>query len=264
MTDFDPVFFTDLDGVRMSLDEVIYSGLDRDYSSRYPRLREYLRAGNSEQQAFAAAMLASWGVRDGLLAVTAWGRAPHTAPWVGEPPLRDRFTGVDSTFALLTDALRTAQDIDLTAPCVALRVDAARALLLAYDQVFFDRSMPLLMAEDRGLARTCASEIAQAVERSVRAARTSRWGFDMPSQAAFLVDSLAALDDSCATEAAAELADAFPEHTRMLREVAYSLGSGTGPGTLAVLRRLSGSPFASVAHEANDQLSRRATLASGI
>ena len=63
----DQLLYTRLDGQPSTLEDVIADSLDRDYSTRLPLLRQLLDSGSPREQLHACAILAAWGVRDGLL-----------------------------------------------------------------------------------------------------------------------------------------------------------------------------------------------------
>lgn len=258
----DDLLYTDLDGQRLSLDDLIADGLDRDYSPRFPQLRQLLATGAPREQLHACALLAAWGVRDGLLQVIEWARNLDAVPWSGAPVEVDRFSGVDAAFVLLTDALRTAQQyIPLSEVAARLRRLAVYDLLLRYDRVFFDRSMMILLDLDQELARSELLTIRWALDQALAATRSGMPHFDLPTQTAFLLGPLAEHDDASAADFAGRLLAQHPVHTRMLREVAYALGSGSGPATHSILERLAQSEFASVRLEAEEWLARRRSSA---
>lgn len=254
----DELLYTDLDGRHLGLDDVIADGLDRDYSARFPALRQLLDTGSPLEQLHACAMLASWGVRDGLLKVIEWAREPEAAPWAGAPVEIDRFSGADSAFVLLTDSLRTAQQyMPLGEVAARLRRLAVYDLLVIYHRVYFDRSMFILLHLDPDLARTEMLTITWAIDQALAATRNGWPGFDLPTQIAFLLGPLATLDDAGAADRADALLSSGHVHDRTLREVAYALGSGTGPATLSVLERLAQWDSPSVRREAAEWLARR-------
>ena len=257
----DELLYMDLDGQLLGLDDVIADGLDRDYSARFPQLRQLLASGSPREQLHACAMLTAWGVRDGILRVIEWAQNPEAVPWADAPVEVDRFSGVDSGFVLLTDALRTALDMPLNEVAARLRRLAVYDLLLIYHRVYFDRSMLILFDLDRALAHSERLTIRWAVDQALAATRQGQLYFDLPTQIAFLIGPLAGLDDARAAEAAEALLAYYPDHTRMLREVAYALGYGTGGATLSILERLTASEFASVRSEAEEWLARRRTSA---
>lgn len=250
------LLFTDLDGAMVGLDDVIADGLERDYSGRYDGLRTLLEEGSPTQCLHACVMLASWGVRDGLVSIMEWAADPERVPWAGAPVSFDRMFGVDDGFAQLARALHTAGDVTLTPVGVRLRVGATRALLRLYDRVFFDRWMQLLLDDDTRLARTVRPHLAQAAERAVAACRQPQ-AFDLPTQAALLLAPLAALDDDGAASLAGQLTVVARDWPRTLVEVASALGSGTGSATRYALQRLTSSAHESVAREAQRCLERR-------
>lgn len=248
--------YTDRTGATVGLQSVISDGLDHDYSSRYPALRTILREGTPLEQLHACAVLASWGVRDGLLTVAEWARWPETVPWAGDPVTFDRFFGADDAFALLTDALATTQDVELTEVGTILRVQATRELLVLQPTYYFERSMTTLLNVLPELASRCRVELVWAVEQTIAAARTGPYW--MARQAAFLLADLAPLDDERAAAAAVALIAEHPDHEWALKEVALGMGCGSGRATHDVLRRLADWHPSSVRAEAQEHLHRRA------
>lgn len=258
VTDVDPdaLLFTDKDGVKTQLQDVIYDGLDRDYADRYPALVRLMQEGTPAQRLFACVMLASWGVAEGLTTLIGWARDPASTPWADQPVTFDRMYGVDSAFEMLAEAMRVAGELEQRDQIAARRAEAVRALLAIYDRVWFGRSLAVVLDLDPALARELADAIGSAVERALAAAPTT--DLDLATQAAYLLGPLAAVDDPRAARAATALLDAHPTKTQSAREVAHALMDGTGPATRAVLERLvrSGSP--AVRDEAKTSLSRRA------
>src|SRR5688500_18500502 len=190
----DEILFTEMDGSRTSLQDVIYDGLDRDYSARYPALLQLMRHGQPTHRLYSCVMLASWGVPEGLRMLIQWATDPDSTPWAAEPVTFDRFYGVDDAFEMLANAMDVAREFDLPDEIAALRADAIRALLGIYHRVHFGRSLMIVLDLDTALASTLRPEIARAVDRSVAASQTSM-PFDMAAQAAFLLGILASLDD---------------------------------------------------------------------
>lgn len=250
----DELFSVDLDGQRQSFDDLVADGLDRDYSARFPALRELIGTGAPRDQLFAAAMLASWAQREGYEAIVTWARAPERVPWTGV--VSDRFGGADAGFAMLANAIQTAEPLPHAGDLAALRLDATRALLAIYHRVFFDRDLYALLDIDDALAKSCKADIERAIERATQAS-TQKQPFDMASQAAFLVGPLARQDDTRAAAAAAALLALHPQHDRLQREVAFAMRSGTGPATLVVLESLMKTTTGSVRTEAEEAIDRR-------
>jgi hypothetical protein len=251
------LLFTDRNGSRTSLQDVISDGLDHDYSERYAALLRLMREGLPAHRLYACIMLASWGVSEGFHTLIRWAREPSSTPWAGEPVTFDRFYGADSSFEMLADAVRVTTDAEHGDELRELRAEAVRALLGIYDQVYFARTLALLLDEDRGLSATAQAEIARAVDSAVAASSAAGQHFDMASQAAFLLSPLAAFDDEHAARAAQALLDDHPGRSRVAREIAYALGSGSGPGTQAILEQLAASPSPSVRADALQSLARR-------
>jgi hypothetical protein len=170
----------------------------------------------------------------------------------------ERFGGADSAFELLADSIGIAQDArDRDATTDALRADAVRALLASFQRVYTGRKLYEVMDLDHALRDAVRDDIGPAVERGLAAARTGTLGFDMPTQVASLIGTLAAVDDAHAAKAAKTLLADHPGLVRTLNEIAYALRHGTGATTLDVLDQLAKSPHASVRQQANESLSRR-------
>ena len=79
----DELLFTEKDGTRSSLQDVISDGLDVDYSDRYPALLHLLREGEPAHRLYSCIMLASWGMPEGLRTLIEWARDPGSTPWAG-------------------------------------------------------------------------------------------------------------------------------------------------------------------------------------
>ena len=250
------LLYTDLDGRRLSLQDVIYDGLDRDYSARHPALSRLLREGQPRHRLHACLMLASWGVEEGLRTLIQWARLPGSTPWADSPVTFDRFFGVDAAFEMMVEAVHVAGDVERGGDIELLRVEATRALLGIHHHVYVARSMMLLLGSDQALAASVRSEIA-AVDRAIEEARARAAPFDLATQAAFLLGLLAELDDAHAARVATTLLADHGDRLRTAREVAHALGWGTGPATRAVLDRLAEAPAASVREDARASLRRR-------
>ncbi|MEO6457394.1 MAG: hypothetical protein ABIO92_03835 [Chloroflexia bacterium] len=255
----DELLFTEKDGTRTQLQDVIYDGLDHDYSERYPALLRLMQEGQPAHRLYACLMLASWGVPEGIQTLIQWARNPDATPWADQPFTFDRFYGVDSSFEMMADAIQVAQEIDRNDKIDTLRADAVRALLGIYHRVHFGRALMVVLDLDDDLKASVKVEVGQAVDRAIATAQTSKMPFDLATQAAFLLSPLASLDDAHAARAADALLSADATTNRTTREVAHSLGWGAGPVTHAILERLVLSPSASIRKDAQDSLSRRAT-----
>src|SRR5688572_28117623 len=110
--DPESLLYTVKDGTRSSLQDIVYDGLDHDYSDRYPALLRLMREGEPKHRLHACYMLASWGVPEGFHTLIGWASDPDSTPWAGEPVTYDRLFGADDAFELLADAVRIAQDAE--------------------------------------------------------------------------------------------------------------------------------------------------------
>lgn len=229
--DPEQLLFTDKAGNRADLTDVIYDGLEVDYSDRYPALEQLMTSGEPAHRLYAAQMLASWGVPAGLKMIAEWAKHPDQTPWAKQPVSFERFGGADNAFEILADAIRVSQDA--TGSDIELRATAMRELLRNYHRLYVGRAVYTALDLDRELTARVEDEIGPAVERAIASGRS-----EMLLQAASLLGPLAALDDAHAARAAEAL---LPHGGRVPNEVAYSLRYGTGPATLAILDRLASS-----------------------
>jgi hypothetical protein len=256
VADPEELLFVDKSGRRGSLQDVIYDGLDNDYSDRVPQLVQLIREGQPPHRLYATVMLVSWGIPEGYASLARWASDPARVPWASAPFTLDRQYGVDSTFEMLVDAIRTAGELDERDELKLRRIDGLRDLLGIYDRVFFGRSIMTALDFDKSLIPRLENDIARAVDRAV-AASSGKLAFDMASQAAFLLRPLAMADDDHAARAAGELLAAHPSNDRMAAEVAHALGAGTGSATRALLERLASSSVEAVRKDAVDSLAKR-------
>lgn len=271
MRDLGPeeLLFTDRTGVRADLQDVIYDGLDVDYRDRYPALLHLLNGGAPAHRLYACAMLASWGVPDALRTIAQWASDPAVTPWADAPVTFERFGGADAAFELLTDAVGTAAEaLGRDATVDALRAEAIRAILGAYDRVFVGRAVATVLDLDPALAARVRDQVGPAVERALEALRGAP-AFDLRTQTASLIGALAAIDDDHAASAAEALLVQVGRWTPAVNEVASALGHGTGPATFGVLERLAEHGAPSVQALARESLGRRraavvANLAEGM
>lgn len=253
------LLFTDREGKPAQLQDIIDAGLDGGYEDRIPELVGLLETGTPYEQLLACAMLVSWGHPEGFRTLIRWASDPAHTPWHAAPVTYDRVYGVDDSFAILADALKTSFWNDANAELRQMQIDAARALLGIYNDYFFERSFALALTRDKSVAATLEPEICSAIENCLRALRAKKVGFDLAYQAASLLIPLARLND----EKAAYYADLFitqaSDNARALREVALALAEGHGPKTLQVLERLKDSGNPAVAAEAEAAIARRRT-----
>jgi hypothetical protein len=252
------IFFTNGEGNAASLDDVIADGLDGAYRERVPDLLELLNIGTPFHRLIACIVLTSWGHPDGFSTIARWAREPTTVPWATAPVTRDRISAADDAFASLADALKTSYWNDETPKLRRMQQEAAGALLDIYPDQYFGRTLALALRRDpiwRGPRR---QDVIDALDRSLPVLQSgTKRDFDLPFQIASLLMVVAPADDHDAAKVAERLISQFPEHDRVLREVAAALGSAAGAATLGVLRRLQQHRSVSVAAEAANALTLR-------
>lgn len=251
------LLFRDTEGKPTSLEDLIDDGLDGAYRDRIPALIGLLHDGAPRDQLYACMVLTAWGVAEGFTVLIGWAEQPGSVPWAGHPVEIDRRQGADAAFERLADAVRSSLQLDASPDLQRRQQVAARALLGLYDRVFFGQGMQAV-ASNAAIRAGCADAIAAAAAAAVRASTAPTQPFDLGWQAALLLLPLARIDDARAAELARELLRAQSGRTRVAREVALSLGRGTGVATHRVLEELASSPVEAVASDAAAALVRRA------
>ena len=164
MTTADELFHVDASGERAIFDDVLADGLDGDLDARIPALRELLESRDAYKRLSAARMLVAWDDPVGLEALIGWAREPARAPYGA---VANRFTGEDTTFGHLADALGAGGHTPRAASVRAARVSAGRALLSIFEDYDFERYLAFALYDDV-LRKSLVDEIAAAVERALR------------------------------------------------------------------------------------------------
>jgi hypothetical protein len=250
------ILFTNKKGQRAQLEDVIDDGLEEDYSERHAALIDLLQHGQPKHRLLACVMLASWGVKEGLDAIIQWADHPEFVPF--REVSFDRITGTDDAFAMLADAIMAGRLLDNLSPDICVRREqATRALLGRYDTEFFDRKLAEALLTDPDLSSKCTGEIERAVVAAIERSGHQGQSFDPAFQAAALLGPLARFSDEKAAQQAEALLHKAHGETRVLRELAFSLGYGKGPQSRAVLERLAQADTPSVREQAQRALASR-------
>ena len=258
------LLFTDLEGNRAQLQDVIADGLDGGYEDRIPELEHLLRTGSPYHRVMACVILTAWGQPSGFQTLIEWASDPATTPWANAPVTHDRIHGVDDAFENLADALKTSFWNEATPELRKMQREAAVALLKIYPDYFFDRTLALALVRDKTMPEALESQISAAIEASLQALRSGRNpGFDLAHQTASLILPVALANDVAAARFSDQVASLAPDNVRMLREVALSLATGTGDATRRCLERLKQLGKPSVTEEVDRALARRKAALHG-
>jgi len=255
-TDPAELLFRDAEGKPTSLEDLIDDGLDGAYRDRIPALIGLLRDGAPRDQLYACMVLTAWGVAEGFKALIGWAVQPGSTPWASHPVEVDRRHGTDAAFERLADAVRSSLQLDPGPELQHRQQAAVCALLGLYNRKFFGQAMQVV-ASDPAIRAECADSIVAAADAAVQSAGAPPEPFDLGWQAALLLSPVAQIDDTKAAELARKLL-AQSGRPRVEREVALSLGRGTGLETHRVLEELAGSREPTVASDAAAALARRA------
>jgi hypothetical protein len=250
------LLFRDAEGKPTSPEDLIDDGLDGAYRDRVPALIALVREGAPRDRLYACMVLTAWGVAEGFNALIGWAVQPGATPWADHPVEIDRRHGADAAFERLTDAVRSSLQLDASPELRRQQQAAVRALLGLYDRKFFGQAMQVV-ASDPAIREGCADSIVAAADAAVRSSTAPPESFDLGWQAALLLSPVARIDDTKAAELARKLLGVQSGRTRVAREVALSLGRGTGVATHRVLEELAASTEATVASDAAAALARR-------
>ncbi|WP_234390752.1 hypothetical protein [Nocardia suismassiliense] len=238
------LLFTDFDGAPVDdPDDVILEALDDPrYQQRIAPLTEFLaEESNPPYERFlACCALASWGERAGYRAIVDAARAGSETAWYGA--LIDRRYSADETFTQLADAVRVGKDFAREKSTEIERLAALRALIGIADRQYFD--WQLAGAIDDTTAAAIRDDVVATVQRAIAAlTRGERPSFDLGSQLAGLVVSVATIDESTAIQLGYELAQISTSPGTLIRLTAIS-SHGTSPDS-----RLFGEYLGSVGDE---------------
>lgn len=252
------ILFTDREGRRGQLQDIIDEGLDGGYDERVPALVDLLTSGNPYHRLLACVMLTSWGHPKGFQMLIDWASKPDNVPWIEEPVVYDRISGTDNAFEMLADAVMTSYYCEEDRALKPLRTAAVKALLGLYHSRYFGRTLALAIMRDRQVAAAAESEIYSAIEASMAVLdQREQVGFDLVFQVASLLIPLASLNDQAAASYANQLIARYSQNQRMLSELANALGEGRGPDTLASLQHMKTLGIPALDHDIKSAIARR-------
>jgi hypothetical protein len=252
------LLFTDRDGSPAQLEDVIDDGLDGVYEDRVDGLVEVMGSGQPYHRLLACQALTSWGDARGFEQLIQWADDPDGAPWADRPVTFDRVYGADSAFETLANALWASFRSEPGVSIRPLQVRAARALLGVVHERYVGRWLALAIVRDTEVEAAVSPQVRDAVQAALEGVRAGRQvGFDLAFQVASLLLALARVDDAGTAAFAGELIAVGGTSDRMAKELADSLGRGTGPATLDALDRLAASRGAVVSADVAAARTRR-------
>lgn len=252
------LLFSDLEGNRVQYEDVIDEGLDGGYEERIPALIELLVSGEPYYQLLSCGMLTSWGHPSGFKKLIEWASNPGKAPWNETPVDIDRFTGADSAFELLAEALETSSYCDDEPELLKWQISAIKALTGIYHQSYFDRTLALAIINCKIDIEEVHSEIISAIKASLdRLERKDKIDFDLSFQIASLLMPLVRIDEQAAADYANLLLANYPDNTRMLMELSNALAKGTKSSTYKILENMMKLSNPMLKKEVEKALSRR-------
>lgn len=256
--DAEKLLFTNNEGKKEQLQDIIDDGLDGEYDERIPNLVQLLKDGEPNHKLMACVMLVSWGNSEGFGSLIKWVSNPDAVPWKKQTEVYDRIYGADSAFELLADALKTSYYNEANNALEKNQLSVSRAMLKLNHKCFFGRTLALAISFKKNINEILTNDVALAIEKSIAALKVNqKTEFGLAFQTASLLLALTPFDDSLAAKYSNELIDMFPDRPRVLRELVNALVDGKGEETLKVLSRLKNIGIPEVELEVENALSRR-------
>lgn len=254
------LLFTDREGKRGQLQDIIDNGLEGGYEYRIPALIDLLNSGEPYHRLLACIMLTSWGHPSGFQTLINWASNSEDVPWKNSPVAYERISGSDSAFEMLADALKTSYYCEEDPTLKQWQIAATKALLGLYHRFYFGRTLALVIVREKEITIAVKNEIIAAIEFSIAILQQHTvLDFNLPFQVACLLIPLARLDDYAAATYANQLISNYPQNLRMLREVANALGDGKGDTTLATIQHLKTLGIPALKEDVENAISRRSS-----
>ncbi|MBD2505135.1 hypothetical protein [Anabaena azotica] len=255
------LLFTDSEGQRGRLEDIIDDGLDGGYEDRIPALINLLNSGEPYYRLLACVMLTCWGHPSGFQQIIDWASHTENVPWKESPVVYERLSGSDSAFEMLADALNTSYYCDEEPILKQWQIAATKALLGIYHHYYFGRILALSIVRNKEVAIAVKHEVITAIEASIVILQKPKpVGFDLAFQIACLLIPLTPLDDDAAANYANQLSYQYPKNERVLREIANALGDGKGQATLATLQHLKTLQIPSLESDVEKAINRRSNI----
>lgn len=252
------ILFTDNDGNKSSLEDIIDEGLDGEYQERIPHLTELLHSGSPLHKLLACVVLTSWGRHEGFETIILWSSNPKEVPWMEAPVSYDRFYGVDDAFEKMAEALKTSYWNESNDELIKMQRNAAASLLEIYTHYYFDRTLALALLKDSIWQTSWKDEVAEKIRLCIsQIEKGEHSDFDLSFQTASLLFLLAAVDDRLTAQFAQQLMTLCNTNTRTLKEIIAALATADGAETLKILQKLSESNIPSISEDATREIQRK-------
>lgn len=252
------LLFTDREGKRGQLQDIIDDGLEGGYEDRIPALVNLLNSGEPYYQLLACVMLTSWGHCLGFQKLIDWTSNSEDVPWKHQPVVYERISGADSAFEMLADALKTSFYCEEKETLKQWQIAATKALLSIYHRYYFGRTLALAIVRGKEIATDVKSEIKAAIEASMAILQKRiPLEFDFAFQVASLLIPLAPLEDAATAYYANHLISNYHHKEKILRELANALGDGNGAATLATLQHLKTLKIPAIDRDIENAIARR-------
>jgi hypothetical protein len=252
------LLFTDREGRRGQLQDIIDDGLDGGYENRIPALVELLNYGEPYHRLLACVMLTSWGHPLGFQILIDWASNSEDVPWKQAPIVYERISGADSAFEMLADAVRTSFYCKENESLKQWQIAALKALLGVYHRYYFGRTLALAIVRGKEIAVALNSEIKAAIETSLAMLQQrTPLELNLAFQVASLLIPLAPLEDTATADYANQLISSCHNEERILRELANALGDGNGAATLTTLKHLKTLKMPALDRDVENAIARR-------
>jgi hypothetical protein len=227
------LLFTNLEGNRQQLQDVIDDGLDGGYENRIPELIKLAENEEPYYSLLAYVMLISWGNQAGFISLLNLIQDPTQVPWLKKSVVYDRIYNCNSAFEMLADALRTSYYCEQDQQLKNWRIQVTQYFLKLYDQYYFGQSLALAILKGKEITPTIQGSIIEAIENSfIRLNQGIKIEFDLAFQVACLIITIEPNEDELAAYYANRLLSLNNLTRRVLQELCNSLQYSPSPKAL--------------------------------
>ena len=239
LEEIEKLLFTNLEGNREQLQDIIDAGLDGGYENRIPELIKLVDSDEPYYSLLASVMLISWGNRAGFIKLFNWIQDPTQIPWVKKSVVYDKIYNCNSAFEMLADSLRTSYYCEQDQEIRTWRIKVTQSFLKLYDQYYFGQSLAMAILKGKEITPIMQDDIIEAIENSlIRLNQETNIEFDLAFQVACLLITIAANEDDLVAYYANQLLSLNNPTRRVLQELINTLQYSQSSKSLAVLERI--------------------------
>lgn len=164
LEEIEKLLFTNLEGNREQLQDIIDAGLDGGYENRIPELIKLVDSDEPYYSLLASVMLISWGNRAGFIKLFNWFQDPTQIPWVKKSVVYDKIYNCNSAFEMLADSLRTSYNCEQDQEIRTWRIKVTQSFLKLYNQYYFGQSLAMAILKGKEITPIMQDDIIEAIE----------------------------------------------------------------------------------------------------